>query len=113
MPEGKVFLFERRRKVYIAGPMTGLPDFNFPAFHEAAARLRAMGHEVVSPAELHEDTDKPWEFYMRAAIKALMDCTAVYALNGSSASKGASIELQLARNLGMPVSYETTYRPTF
>jgi hypothetical protein len=37
---------------YLAGPMSNLPQFNFPAFHEAASALRARGYEVVSPAEL-------------------------------------------------------------
>jgi len=38
-------------RYYIAGPMSGIPAFNFPAFHAAAAALRAAGYDVVSPAE--------------------------------------------------------------
>lgn len=40
-----------RGPVYLSGPMTGLPDFNYPAFHDAAQRLRSIGHRVESPAE--------------------------------------------------------------
>ncbi len=42
-------------RVYLSGPMTGIPEFNFPRFREVAAHLRAQGHEVVSPAELDEE----------------------------------------------------------
>lgn len=38
-------------KLYLAGPMQGIPHFNFPLFNEIAARLRAVGHEVFNPAE--------------------------------------------------------------
>lgn len=38
--------------VYVAGPMSGLPLFNFPAFTAATASLRAKGLSVISPHEL-------------------------------------------------------------
>jgi hypothetical protein len=46
------------KRVYIAGPMSGLPQFNFPAFYAAAEALRACGYDVVSPAELDDAEDK-------------------------------------------------------
>ena len=39
-------------KVYIAGPMRGLPFLNYPAFHLAAMRLRDSGYIVLNPSEL-------------------------------------------------------------
>lgn len=38
------------KKVYLAGPMSGKPDFNFPAFFKAAAELKERGFEVFNPA---------------------------------------------------------------
>ncbi|QOC56010.1 nucleoside deoxyribosyltransferase [Gordonia phage Clown] len=58
---------------YLAGPMTGYPEFNYPAFTAAAENLRAQGLTVVSPHELHDgDTGRSWEFYVRAGLRALL-----------------------------------------
>lgn len=39
-------------RLYIAGPMSNLPQFNFPAFDAAAAALRARGHTIFNPTEM-------------------------------------------------------------
>jgi delta 1-pyrroline-5-carboxylate dehydrogenase len=90
-------------RIYLSGPMTGLPEWNFPAFHEAAAALRALGYEVVSPAELNADTSVTWHQALRADIKALCDCDAIALLPGWERSNGAHLELHLAHRLGIDV----------
>jgi hypothetical protein len=58
---------DRPKRIYIAGPMTGLVEHNFPAFHAAADRLRKAGWDAVNPAEnFGGRTDLPRETYLRA-----------------------------------------------
>lgn len=90
-------------KIYLSGPMTGLPEYNYPAFHDAAKRLREQGHDVVSPAELHGDDILTWEQYMRADIKALCDCDTLALLPGWESSRGAHLELHIAHRLGIRI----------
>jgi len=98
--------------LYLAGPMTGItdeqgnPTHNYPAFHAAAADLRSRGHTVVNPAELHPDTEtnpRTWEDYMRADIRALLGTDAVVVIPGWEHSKGARLEVVIAKALGMLV----------
>lgn len=96
-------------RVYISGPMTGLPECNFPAFHAAAAELRARGYEVANPAEINAETGGDWHFYLRADIKALCDCDAIVLLPGWENSKGAHLELHVAHRLGLRVSTLAAY----
>ena len=92
------------QRVYISGPMTGLPDLNFSAFCSAAHRLRAAGLQVVNPAEVNPDNSKSWEACMRADIKALCDCDTIALLPGWEASRGAHLELHVAHRLGLQVT---------
>lgn len=91
-------------KVYVAGPMTGLPEKNYPAFAAETARLRALGHDVVNPAELNADREhEGWTACMRRDIPAMLTCDAIQMLPGWIGSRGASIEYGLARDLGLTV----------
>lgn len=91
-------------RVYISGPMTGLPELNFPAFNAAAAALREAGFEVVNPAEINPDGRKTWAQCMRADIRELCTCDALALLQGWEGSQGAHLELQLAHRLGMTIA---------
>lgn len=89
--------------LYVSGPMTGKPLLNFPAFNAAAEALRRAGYTVVNPAELNPDTAASWRECMSVDIKALVDCDAVATLPDWEQSRGASLEVQIARGLGMEV----------
>ena len=88
---------------YLAGPMSNLPELNFPAFHAEAARLRAAGHHVVNPAEVNPDHTMPWAECLRRDIPELLTCDGIALLPGWEASRGAKLEHHIATALGMRV----------
>lgn len=90
-------------RIYIAGPMSGLPDFNYPAFNAEAERLRALGYAVENPAQNPEPPCKSWAGYMRMAIPQMLTCEAIALLPGWMNSRGARIEWQLAIDMGMQI----------
>ncbi|KQR50128.1 DUF4406 domain-containing protein [Acidovorax sp. Leaf160] len=96
------------KRIYVAGPMSGYPQLNFPAFHAAAAALREAGHHVENPAEINADPNAAWLDCMRADIARLVTCDAVYMLPGWEQSRGARIEQQLAAGLGLDVLHAAT-----
>lgn len=91
------------RRIYIAGPMSGLPELNFPAFHAAAKALREQGHHVENPAEINADPKAQWLDCMRTDIARLVTCDAVLMLPGWQNSRGALVEHGLAVGLGLEV----------
>lgn len=88
---------------YIAGPMTGYVELNFPLFHAVTAHYRALGWHVVNPAEINADPAAGWLTCMRQDIKQLVDCDTIVMLPGWSSSRGASLEYHIALHLGMHV----------
>lgn len=105
-------------RFYLAGPMSSIPDLNFPLFHAEAARLRALGYDVINPAEINGGADElvacakmtpaehlaHWRRCMRADIAALLTCDGIALLQGWERSKGASLEHHVASELGLIVT---------
>lgn len=92
------------KKVYISGPMTGLPDFNYPSFDNRAKILIEMGYEPVNPADnFNRDTNRNrWE-YLKEDIKNLLNCDYINFLPGFERSAGALLEALVARECNIPV----------
>lgn len=95
----------QRENVYLSGPMTGLPEKNFPAFMKAALKLRGKKYRVVNPAELNiGDPRYSWSECLRRDIKEMMKCNAVALLPGWKKSKGALLEVYIAKSLKWKVA---------
>ncbi len=102
------------KSIYIAGPMSGLPDFNFPAFYEAATRFEEEGWIVFNPANKEGETlseeskvngdhikAKEDGFNFRSVylwdIEKVITSDAIYMLPGWENSAGARGEYAVAR----------------
>lgn len=91
--------------LYVAGPMTGIEEFNFPAFRAATAQLEAAGFDVLDPSR-HGGSGGPgydWRDYMRLGLRDVLDADGVAVLPRWTKSRGANLEVQVAQTLGMPV----------
>lgn len=89
--------------LYVAGPMSGLPSCNYPAFNRAARRLRQMGYEVRNPAEDNDVSFGHYKDFLVADLKLLLDCEGVAVLDGWWSSHGARNEVAVASALRLPV----------
>jgi len=109
------------RKYYISGPMRGIYEFNFPAFHCAAAKIRSRGHYAFDPAEhdeqrgfdstgmsgkLEEAIDAGFSLREALAFDCQWICneaTHIWMLPGWSESRGATAERALGLALGLTI----------
>lgn len=104
------------KSIYIAGPMTGYPNFNFDAFHNAAAKFKALGWRVFNPAEKDEEDGvvggagwetgddqklvaSGWDFKEAFTwdVCKVIEADAIYVLPGYEKSSGATAELAVAK----------------
>lgn len=110
-------------KIYTAGPMTGYPQFNFPAFQEAADTLRAQGIDVVSPHELDDPETsalalksktgtlgdasphgQTWGDFLARDVKIVADqVDGIAVLHNWERSKGAKLEVTVALLAGKDI----------
>jgi hypothetical protein len=102
------------KKIYVAGPMTGIPGYNFDSFDRNAQFLADGGWDPISPADLdrqagHNPNDPEWferlftaEDYHAAMVRdyrALTECSAIAFIPGWEKSKGAALERAFANRL--------------
>ena len=89
-------------KTYIAGAVTDVENYK-ELFDEAARELIEKGLDPVLPIDLPHQHDKRWTSYMRECLTLLLDCDAIYMLKNYRDSKGAKVEYDLAKVLGLKI----------
>lgn len=104
--------------LYIAGPMRGLPAFNFGEFDKARDFLKKLGHEPISPADHDREMfpDHDWDaidatipagFTIEDALQwdfsAILRADGIALLPGWENSEGAKAEKFVAEQTGKKV----------
>jgi hypothetical protein len=91
-------------KVYISGPITGIPNNNAEAFEEAELDFTIRGFDVINPLKINVDNIEKnlgWKEYMIADIIELLRCDYINMLPNWTKSKGALLEKAIADGLGI------------
>ena len=96
------------KKVYIAGPMTGIDDFNRPAFFEMEKILNGHDRIALNPATLPGGLRQ--SEYMDICFAMIRAADAVVFLDGWKDSEGAKAEYAYAKKIGLPL-YHSDLNP--
>tara|TARA_R110001592_G_scaffold290290_1_gene559399 strand:+ start:3128 stop:3511 length:384 start_codon:yes stop_codon:yes gene_type:complete len=105
----------KKLKIYIAGPMSGIVGLNWTKFNQKETDLASAGWTVINPARMDyesgldpatELTEYDYEDAARRDIEALKSCDAIYLMSGFQFSKGACWERALAKHWGLRRYYE-------
>lgn len=107
----------KKSQIYISGAITDNPNYK-EEFAKAEEFLSdGKGWEVINPAK---NVCSSYKEYIDVGLMQLMECDAIYMLdNGWELSKGASLELEYAKAVGLRIIYENykegvnqSHRPT-
>lgn len=112
-------------KIYIAGPMRGLANWNFPAFDLAEEAWRAAGWHPISPAATSralgyspnkvfntaEEVDAYLRHVMAVDLASIFQVQALALLPGWMRSVGSTAEVGLAKFLRLPLYDAVTREP--
>lgn len=93
-------------RVYIAGPVTGVENYE-DNFRREEKKLKAAGHTVFNPAEIGKRLEKTrpgekisHEQYMSYLLPYLLQADAVCLIEGWENSEGARLEHEVAKATG-------------
>jgi hypothetical protein len=101
--------------VYVCGPMTGIHCYNFPQFFYWATVLELSGYKALNPAEIDlvkmfegwRYSEDQWEEVLAADLELIQnDAQALFVLKGWQDSKGANLEIDKAKELGLAIFFE-------
>lgn len=94
---------KQKRRIYISGPMTGLPDLNRAEFERVEKLLDGDG---LNPHKLPHNHGKTHAEFMKEDLATLLRCDGVIMLKGWTLSEGAQLEHTVAVACGIPVYYD-------
>lgn len=102
---------DKVRRLYVAGPMSGYPESNYPLFHEVSARLRGAGYEVVNPAEVSLEREGKVHYldFLREDLVQMLTCFGICVLPDWWESTGARNEVHVGGLLKMAVRTEAEW----
>ena len=89
--------------IFLSGPMSGIEDYNYPAFNQAAKTLREKGFLVLNPAEHVSNPDAPWNELIRRSLDVLNQANKMVVLPGWENSRGSVTEVTMANIVGIPI----------
>lgn len=90
---------------YISGPMSGIPEHNYPLFHEVedelTTTLTSIDDRIINPARNFDgDRTRDRSEYMALDIRHVLDSDVIVLLPGWENSEGAKLEVAVGRQCG-------------